>query len=139
MTVVLQIILKKADDIIQGEKILPAPSADESKIYLCCSSMVTENKTLLSEDLHLQRYTAHKLCSHSIPEAHYNGTTAHTPTQPKMFDRSLNTIIPISERFNVTSLSHLIFYSCRYINHPYHTCHVEISSEIFLCASFTSG
>ena len=43
-------------------------------------------------------YIAHKLCSRSIAAAHYNGTTAHTPTQPLRFNKSLNTFILMSER-----------------------------------------
>ena len=36
-------ILNKAHNIIRSGKILPAPSADESKIYSCCPSESTES------------------------------------------------------------------------------------------------
>ena len=76
---VLKMIFRKADDIIQNEKILPAPSADESKIFSCCSAESTANyhvKIRLGGQVicTCRGYTTHKMCSHTIAAAHYNGT-----------------------------------------------------------------
>ena len=69
---VLKIILTKADDVVQGEKILPVPSVDEFVLRFGEDSNNVKIRPGGQVICTCRGYTAHKLCSHSIAAAHFN-------------------------------------------------------------------